>query len=121
MENFGNKSGLMGCKWSSLDAPGTGNPLLGPYVELGAFPIPIDPRGRSDAGSCVFHVTLPIILVMLNNILSIKHKMTSLLPEDSHQADDVGALGGIRRGHEPYRQQDDWGQDGEDQSPVILQ
>ena len=45
----------------------------------------------------------------------------TFLPEDSHKADDVGALGGVRRGHEPYRQQDDRGEDGGDQSPVILE
>ena len=27
LQKFGNKSGLMYCKWSSLNAPGNGNPL----------------------------------------------------------------------------------------------
>ena len=34
MENFQNKSGLMGCIWSSLNAQGTGNPLSHPVLEL---------------------------------------------------------------------------------------
>ena len=30
IENFHNKRGLMGCKWSSMNAPGTENPLSHP-------------------------------------------------------------------------------------------
>ena len=33
-----NKMGLMGCKWSSLNATGTHNPLCHPIPELGDFP-----------------------------------------------------------------------------------
>ena len=47
MEKFGNKGGLMGCKWSGLNAPGTGNPLSHPVLELRNCPFPnIDPRDR---------------------------------------------------------------------------
>ena len=46
MENFGNKSGLMGCKWSSWNAPGTGNPLSHSVLELRNCPFPnISPLG----------------------------------------------------------------------------
>ena len=41
MEKFGNKIGYMGCKWSSLKAPGTGNPLSHPVLELRNCPLPI--------------------------------------------------------------------------------
>ena len=41
MENFHFKRGLMGCKWSSMNAPGTENPLSHPILELGEFPFPI--------------------------------------------------------------------------------
>ena len=41
LENFQNKKGLMGCKWSSLNAPGTENPLSHPLLGLGEFPFPI--------------------------------------------------------------------------------
>ena len=41
MENFENKSGLKGCKWSSLKAPGTENPLSYPLLRLKKFPFPI--------------------------------------------------------------------------------
>ena len=34
LENFQNKRGLMGCKRPSLNAPGTGNPLSHPILEL---------------------------------------------------------------------------------------
>ena len=33
-----NKTGLKGCKWSSLKAPGTETPLSGPYWKLEEFP-----------------------------------------------------------------------------------
>ena len=38
---FLNKSGLKGCKWSRMDAPGTGNPLCHSILKLGEFPFPI--------------------------------------------------------------------------------
>ena len=38
MEIFQNKRGLKGCKWSSLNAPGTENPLSHSILELGEFP-----------------------------------------------------------------------------------
>ena len=41
MENFQNKRGLKGCKWSSLKAPGTENPLSHPLLGLEEFPFPI--------------------------------------------------------------------------------
>ena len=34
LEKFQNKSGLKDCKWSSLNAPGTGNPLSHSVLEL---------------------------------------------------------------------------------------
>ena len=37
----GNKIGLTGCKWSSLNVPGTGNPLSHSVLELGEFLFPI--------------------------------------------------------------------------------
>ena len=37
-ENLENKIGLTGCKWSSLNAPGTENSLSYPFLELGEFP-----------------------------------------------------------------------------------
>ena len=48
LENFGNKSGLKGCKWSSLNAPGTENPLSHSLLELGESPfrILIAPNGE---------------------------------------------------------------------------
>ena len=46
MEKFQSKSGLMGCKWSSLNATGTGNPLSHPVLELRNCPFPnIGPLG----------------------------------------------------------------------------
>ena len=39
LENFQNKMGLKGCKWSSLNAPGTETPQSYPYWELGVFPL----------------------------------------------------------------------------------
>ena len=40
------KMGLKGCKWSSLNAPGTETPLCHPFVELGKFPfLSISPLG----------------------------------------------------------------------------
>ena len=46
---FWNKSGLMGCKWSSLNAPGTGNPLSHSVLELEEFPFPIiSPLGNKN-------------------------------------------------------------------------
>ena len=41
LEKFFNKMGLMGCKWSSLNAPGTETPLSHSVLELGEFPSPI--------------------------------------------------------------------------------
>ena len=41
MQKFGNKSVLMVCKWSSLNAPGTGNPLFHPILNLGELHFPI--------------------------------------------------------------------------------
>ena len=41
MENFQDKKGWMGCKWSSLNAPSTENPLSHSLLELGDFPFPI--------------------------------------------------------------------------------
>ena len=39
---FQNKRGLMGCKWSSLNAPSTENPLSHSlFLGLGEFPFPI--------------------------------------------------------------------------------
>ena len=38
IENCQNKMGLKGCKWSSLNAPGTENPLSHSLLELGDFP-----------------------------------------------------------------------------------
>ena len=40
-ENFQNKSGLKGCKWSSLNTPGTENPLSYALMGLDNFPFPI--------------------------------------------------------------------------------
>ena len=46
MENLQNKRGLMGCKWSSLKAPGTENPLSHPLLGLEEFPfLVIGPLG----------------------------------------------------------------------------
>ena len=41
LENFGEKSGLTGCKWSSLNVPGTRKPLSHSVLELGEFLFPI--------------------------------------------------------------------------------
>ena len=41
MENFQNKRGLKECKWSSLNAPGTENPLSHSVLELEEFPFPL--------------------------------------------------------------------------------
>merc|ERR1712115_478874 len=41
MEIFQNKRGLMGCKWPSLNAQGTENPLSHPILKLDEFPFPI--------------------------------------------------------------------------------
>ena len=41
LEKSGNKSGFMACKWSSLYAPGTENPIFYSGLELGEFPFPI--------------------------------------------------------------------------------
>ena len=38
MEIFQNKVGLMGCKWSSLNAPGIETHLSHPTLKLGEFP-----------------------------------------------------------------------------------
>ena len=41
VEKFQDKMGLRGCKWSSLNAPGTENPLSHPLFGLDEFPFPI--------------------------------------------------------------------------------
>ena len=41
LEFDGNKSGLKGCKWSSLNAPGTKHPLSHQVLRLDEFPFPI--------------------------------------------------------------------------------
>ena len=41
LEIFQNKSGLKGCKWSSLSAPGTETPQSYPYWERENLPTPI--------------------------------------------------------------------------------
>ena len=41
LEKFQNKMGLKGCKWSSLNAPGTETPQSHPYWELGDSPFPL--------------------------------------------------------------------------------
>ena len=41
LENYQNKSGSTGCKWSSLNAPGTGNPLSHSVLKLDDFPFPL--------------------------------------------------------------------------------
>ena len=41
LENSENNNGLMGCKWSSLNAPVTENPLSHSVLELEEFPFPI--------------------------------------------------------------------------------
>ena len=41
LEKFLDKMGLKGCKWSSLNAPGTETPQSHPYWELGEFPFSI--------------------------------------------------------------------------------
>ena len=38
LKKYGNKSGLMGCKWSSLNDPGTENPLSHSVLRLEEFP-----------------------------------------------------------------------------------
>ena len=38
---FGKKSGSVGCKWSSLNTPGTGNPLSHSIWKLDESPFPI--------------------------------------------------------------------------------
>ena len=49
MENFQNKRGLKGCKWSSLNAPGTENHLSHPLSMLGVQRLfPIAPRKNSN-------------------------------------------------------------------------
>ena len=40
MENVWNKCGLTGCKWSSLNAPGTETPLSHSVLELEQLPFP---------------------------------------------------------------------------------
>ena len=40
IENCQNKMGLKGCKWSSLNATGTENPLSHPFLVLGEFHFP---------------------------------------------------------------------------------
>ena len=41
LEIFQNKRGLKGCKWSSLNAPGTENPLSHSLLGLEEYPFPI--------------------------------------------------------------------------------
>ena len=41
LENFQNQRGLKGCKWPSLNAPGTENPLSHSVLKLDEFPFPI--------------------------------------------------------------------------------
>ena len=41
MENFLHKMGLMGCKWSSLTAPGIETTLSHSVLELEEFPFPL--------------------------------------------------------------------------------
>ena len=41
LEFYGNKSGLKGCKWASLNVPGTESPLSHPLFGLDDFPFPI--------------------------------------------------------------------------------
>ena len=41
LEKFQSKMVLIGCKWSSLNAPGTQSPQSHPYWKLGEFPFPI--------------------------------------------------------------------------------
>ena len=46
LENLKNKIGLNGCKWSSLNAPGTETLLSSPCLGLGEFPfLIISPLG----------------------------------------------------------------------------
>ena len=46
IENWQNEMGLKGCKWSSLKAPGTENPLSHSFLELGKLPLfTISPLG----------------------------------------------------------------------------
>ena len=40
LENVWDKSGLTGCKWSGLNAPGTETPLSHPILKLDEFPFP---------------------------------------------------------------------------------
>ena len=41
IENCQNKMGLKGCKWSSLNAPGTQTPWSHPFLKLDISPFPI--------------------------------------------------------------------------------
>ena len=41
LKKYGKKSGLMGCKWSNLNAPGTESPLSHPVLNLDEFSSPI--------------------------------------------------------------------------------
>ena len=41
LKNFWNKMGSMGCKWSSLNAPGTRHPLSHSILKLDESPFPI--------------------------------------------------------------------------------
>ena len=41
LEKLWNKSGLTGCTWSSLNAPGTETPLSHSILKLHEFPFPI--------------------------------------------------------------------------------
>ena len=49
MKTFLNKMGLKGCKWSSLNSPGTENPQSHLILGLEEFPFPINsPRGNKN-------------------------------------------------------------------------
>ena len=46
--------------------------------------------------------------------------MIFFIPEDSHEADDVGALGWICPGNEPYWQEENRRENREKQLPIVL-
>ena len=53
LENFQNKSGLKGCKWSSSKVRGTETPQSHPYWKLGEFPFPI--KDKTEGFQCLGH------------------------------------------------------------------
>ena len=61
-ENFHNKSSIKGCKWSSLNVPGTKTPLSHPFFKLDEFPFP-------NIGSLGW-VWMPWPLIPINTCLS---------------------------------------------------